>query len=216
MFTFPLSDQDLVLYIEDPKKVYDINYNNNLGKNGVVYLSNLDIKCNLKFSSWEDKSQFIKAYMTSPSLCYTKNVEKMVIKILLLSNNIKLAGFKADISTKEAEAFIKENPDIIVKYRTFLSSLIVFAFSTFTATKEIDPFEGTEIIDDPSYIGINVVNLLSYEELYFYYLTVNLDTAKNFIHQFNDYMFAGRNLYSYFYTDNNRLEQFISYVYNFK
>lgn len=209
MFNFPLSDEDLVKYVDNVSGEYDIQYKSGLFEMGIPYLSNLEIKCNLLFENSKDKLEFIKCYMTSDNLCRIINIESMVIKIILRSINIELDNFNPDISDEDIAKFISENSDLIDKYKIFLNSLVLYAYSTFKKNCDKPTFDGIECVDDINYIGVNIVNLFKYEELYFYYLNPNITTVKNFKRQFNDYMFNGLNLYHYFFNDNNRLEQFM-------
>lgn|SRR5574344_957320 len=202
MFSLPLSDEDLISYINDTSKFYDIKYSAELKENAIVYLSNLNIKCNLNFDSTLDKQQFIQEYMKSMSLCSINNIELDVIYIILRSVFINLEGFNVDIDQKFADSFIEQNQELIKHYQNFLDSLIFYALACIVKDKTMkfneSIFKNSKEIDDKNYIGLNIVKLLSHDEIYFYYIKRRINSLFYFKEQFTSYMFNGMNLFYYF------------------
>lgn len=212
MMKLPLTDEELLEFVENQDKVFDIEITNDEfdNKTSLIYISNLNIKCNCLFNDSNKKLDFIKEYLLSNRIVSIENVEKMLLKIILISIGYKLKDFEADITEEECEKFIKDNEELISKLQTFLDSLVIYGISTYVQEdKKKDFMKDIETIDDAEYIGLNVVNLLKYQELSFYYVFRNIGEQYNFVKQFNDYIFDGKNLFYYFNNDNNMLIKMI-------
>lgn len=208
----PLTDEELLEFVENQDKVFDIDIVNDEfdNKTSLIYISNLNIKCNCLFNDSNKKLDFIKEYLLSSRIVSIENIEKMVIKVILYSIGYKLKDFEADITEEECEKFIKDNEELVSKLQTFLDSLVIYGISTYVQEdKKKDFMKDIETIDDVEYIGLNVVNLLKYKELSFYYVFKDIGEQYNFVKQFNDYIFDGKNLFYYFNNDNNMLIKMI-------
>ena len=208
----PLTDEELLEFVENQDKVFDIDIVNDEfdNKTSLIYISNLNIKCNCLFNDSNKKLDFIKEYLLSSRIVSIENIEKMVIKVILYSIGYKLKDFEADITDEECEKFIKDNEELVSKLQIFLDSLVIYGISTYVQEdKKKDFMKDIETIDDVEYIGLNVVNLLKYKELSFYYVFKDIGEQYNFVKQFNDYIFDGKNLFYYFNNDNNMLIKMI-------
>lgn len=208
----PLTDEELLEFVENQDKVFDIDIVNDEfdNKTSLIYISNLNIKCNCLFNDSNKKLDFIKEYLLSSRIVSIENIEKMVIKVILYSIGYKLKDFEADITEEECKKFIKDNEELVSKLQTFLDSLVIYGISTYVQEdKKKDFMKDIETIDDVEYIGLNVVNLLKYKELSFYYVFKDIGEQYNFVKQFNDYIFDGKNLFYYFNNDNNMLIKMI-------
>jgi hypothetical protein len=60
-------------------------------------------------------------------------------------------------------------------------------------------------VDEIDPVGINFVNLLKHEDFYFYYQKADQSKMKFYQGLFNEYIFKGKNLYSYWTHENNPL-----------
>lgn len=212
MMKLPLTDEELLEFVENQDKVFDIDIVNDEFDNrtSLIYISNLNIKCNCLFNDSNKKLDFIKEYLLSSRIVSIENIEKMVIKVILYSIGYKLKDFEADITEEECEKFIKDNEELVSKLQTFLDSLVIYGISTYVQEdKKKDFMKDIETIDDAEYIGLNIVNLLKYKELSFYYVFRDIGEQYNFVKQFNDYIFDGKNLFYYFNNDNNMLIKMI-------
>lgn len=208
----PLTDEELLEFVENQDKVFNIDIVNDEfdNKTSLIYISNLNIKCNCLFNDSNKKLDFIKEYLLSSRIVSIENIEKMVIKVILYSIGYKLKDFEADITEEECEKFIKDNEELVSKLQTFLDSLVIYGISTYVQEdKKKDFMKDIETIDDAEYIGLNVVNLLKYQELSFYYVFRDIGEQYNFVKQFNDYIFDGKNLFYHFNNDNNMLIKMI-------
>jgi hypothetical protein len=54
-------------------------------------------------------------------------------------------------------------------------------------------------------IGINFISLLKHKELYSFYQNVEQNRLKFYSHYFNEYVFKGKNLFSFWANENNPL-----------
>lgn len=209
----PLTDEELIKFVENQDNTFDIDIVNDEfdNKTSLIYISNLNIKCNCIFKDTKTKLDFIKEYLLSNKIVSIENIEKMIVKIILFSIGYQLQDFQADISEDECSEFILDNKDLMDKIITFLDSLVSYSISSYIKDedKKKDFFKEYEIIDDKDYIGLNIVNILKYRDLYFYYVFKEVDKQYNFVKQFNDYMFDGKNLFYYFNTENNMLIKMI-------
>lgn len=208
----PLTDEELLGFVENQDKVFDIEITNDEfdNKTSLIYISNLNIKCNCIFNDSDKKLNFIKEYLLTNKIVTIENVEKMVVKIILYSIGYKLKEFEADISDEECEKFINENKELINKLNIFLDSLLLYAITTYVQEDKKEEFlKNIQVIDDIEYIGLNIVNLFKYQELSFYYVFKELGEQYNFIKQFNDYIYDGKNLFYYFNNENNMLIKMI-------
>jgi len=110
-------------------------------------------------------------------------------------------------NNEEVQTFIKNNQELINKWEHFLESSVVYAlYITEDVEKDNDIKSQTPIIDDSNYIGLNVVNLFNVPYFLEHFF---LKEAKNppsfFLRQFEEYMFKGKNLYEFFFTEKNQL-----------
>ena len=75
----PLDDNQLLDFIDNQDKVYEIDFSKNTLDNqtALTYLSNLEMKCNVDFSnlSLEQKFDLIKTYMMFDSMVSIENLE---------------------------------------------------------------------------------------------------------------------------------------------
>ena len=60
--------------------------------------------------------------------------------------------------------------------------------------------------DDSSELeGVNFISLLKHQNFYSFYNNTDKNSLKFYTHYFNDYMFKGKNMYSYWANENNPL-----------
>jgi hypothetical protein len=101
--------------------------------------------------------------------------------------------------------FIKSNKEILDKWISKLESLSLYnkhiignkAFEEFVSSFEKD--YSSELI------GVNFVSLLKHEHFYTFYNNIDKHSLKFYTHYFDDYMFKGKNIYSYWANENNPL-----------
>lgn len=216
----PLIDDDLLNFIDNQDKVFEIDFSKNQldYPTSFVYLSNLGMRCNIDFSSIEKEQKFeiIKYYMESEVIVHIENLEKLVLQIYLQYKGIQIEEFKSDIlSSEEIEEFITKNEDLLDKYDQVLSSIFLYMLLSFkTEEEKLELKKSCEINKDQNFIGLNFVNLLKYSEFYIIFLMSSSKYSIYFEPYFEKYMFEGYNLFNFLNTENNILMKTFSVILN--
>lgn len=208
----PIPIELLKEYFSDDSIIFNINYAESIlkGEKLITYLSNLDVPC--KLTGWDkvsssDKLSFIKDYMNSKLIVKNYELELCVLKILYEASQLEffVEYQNEDILTKEEIlSFCKneDNKDTIDKWLTMLASCSLYALTTVPDIAEMVKKE-YEIIDDYDYCGVNFVQLFRHE------VTQELLTSDREVYyfdkQFNETMFKGANMYSYWNNDANSM-----------
>jgi hypothetical protein len=208
----PIPIDQIKEYFKDKETFFMVDYEKSKIKNKVllIYLANLDIPCDIKISenvTKEEKFQLLKDYFESKSVSNIPLLNIASSEVLLKSKQIpKETFFKSNLlSEEEYDEFINSNKDLVFKWIHFVDSTMLFLIKTFEDLNEqIKVEENFDVIDDPHYVGLNVVNLLNipgFLELYF----SNKDplVLNYFKQQFETSMFKGKSLYQYYMVDNN-------------
>ncbi len=197
----PIPIDELKKYFVDPDTKFLINYKDSKLKNSklLTYLSNLDIPADIDLNGSENQEFFdlLKAYFESPFLLNVDLLEESVIEVLLTRKNI--------VVKEEYSKFIDENTEIIDKWINVLESLLLYNISIINEPKIKETLSSYEIVPGQDLIGINFVNLIKHEHFYLFYDSVNNSNLKYYQGYFDDYMFKGKNLYSYWAHENNPL-----------
>jgi hypothetical protein len=198
--TAPISLENLKKYYADKSTSYLIDYENSTLKEQklLVYLSNLDLNCDVLINEFDDSFfSLLKAYFTSTSLVKVNFLESCAIDVLMINKGL----VKSDIYTQ----FIADNQDIINEWSDRLDSCAVF--NTYAIDDEATKNEALSypIDDTDSVVGINWVSLLKNAKLNVFYSKVDQTKLKFYSKYFNDYMFKGQNLYSFWANENNMM-----------
>lgn len=217
----PLDDNQLLEFIDNQDKVYEIDFSKNTLDNqtALTYLSNLEMKCNIDFSglSLEQKFDLIKIYMTFDSMVSIENLEKIVLQIFNQYKGISLEDCNLNILSKEEiSTFIDKNQELLQKYDEVFSSIFFFNLLSYYNEEERELMKkGCEkVIQNPRYIGINFVNLLKYPEFYAQFLLDKPKYTYYFQEYFEDYMFKGYNLFKFLETENNIILRVFGSLFN--
>lgn len=207
----PLSVEEIKEFFSNKELVYFINYKESELK-GVVfltYLSNLDLPAEIDFegSTFEEKAELLKVYMTTRNILNSEVLRLNLAKLLLEHREIDCSDMfsRPIFNEKESKDFISSNKEALDRWERFLESSIVFSLC---CAKELDEeFKVKEkfpVINDSQYTGANVVNLYSIPSFMEVFLSKgNRHELTYFGPQFEEYMFRGKNLYSYFFCDEN-------------
>lgn len=195
----PISIDNLKKYFVDTNTFFIIDYKNSSlqGNKLLTYLSNLDIPADIDFTDCTDDEFFTIAqdYFNSQIICQSPFLEKMAIAVLKEKTGISNTVFFKD--------FIESNNDILDQWLSKIYSLPLFNMYT------IDDPEFQKFVTDHetdttnSLIGVNFVSLLKHQEFYELYQTIDSSRVKFYKTYFEEYMFKGNNLYSYWANENN-------------
>jgi hypothetical protein len=194
----PISIEDLKKYFVDKSTFYVIDYKNSTlrGTKLLTYLSNLDIPCDIDYSecSQHDIDALLVDYLNTQMIVNISSLEKSITLLL------------CDYKDGRISEFAENNKDIIEKWISKLDSLTLYNMSI-VSCEQFKEFTNAFLKDDSdSLIGINFISLLKNLEFYAYYDTpIDKNNLKYYNHYFNDYMFKGKNLFSYWANENNPL-----------
>lgn len=194
----PISIEDLKKFFTDKSTFYIIKYNESTlqGAKLFTYLSNLDIPCDIDFSGCDDTVcyEVLKEYFNTSTLLNVPILEKLAIFLLLQEK---------EIVPKKDIQFLEDNKEIIQKWISKLDSLSVYNMSI-VQSDEFKNFVNQFPVDDTDSLeGINFISLLKNHDLYAIYGKVDRSGLKYYSKYFNDYMFKGKNMYSFWATENN-------------
>jgi hypothetical protein len=192
----PLELDQLKEYFVNKDVFFIIDYEKSdlKGDTLLTYLSNLEIPCDVKVESRDDCMALLKEYLVFKQVLNIPFLEHKTIDILF-----QVKGFYEQSDSD----FIKQNSEIIEKWIERLDSLTIFNMwivndDSFKVFAEEFPVDETKDIT-----GINFVSLLKHENFYSFYESIEEKNLKFFSAYFEDYMFKGNNLYSYWANANN-------------
>lgn len=193
--TAPIAIEYLKEYFADKETTYVIDYAESelKGEKLLVYLGNLDLPADIKFETSEDLEEMVLAYASSTFIVNIRSLEFAMLN-LLLKNEI-------DFPLTDELQVLLDHWSIRIK------SLLLYNLHTINL-EEFNTFVDAAPKDDTdSLVGVNFVSLLKYEELGQIIVDDdnNLDECINYTKYFNDYMFKGKNLFSYWANPNNIL-----------
>ena len=195
----PISIDNLKKYFTDKNTSFIIDYNKSSlkGNKFLTYISNLDIPCDVILDDSLECQELIKDYMHFSLLCTIPSLEKKVIKILLEYRDINNSSRNTN--------FIKENLEIIERWASVLDSLTLYNMYIIKS-EEFKTFVKTFPEDDTSDItGINFLSLLHHEDFYMFYNKIDQSKLKFYSTYFDNYIFKGKNLFSFWANENNPL-----------
>ena len=194
----PISIENLKKYFTDKSTFYVIKYSDSSLKGAKLftYLSNLDIPCDIDFSGCSDAEcyEVLKEYLNSTTIINVPILEKLTVFLLL--------QYKEIVPQKDVQ-FLQDNKDIIEKWVSKIDSLSIYNMSI-VKCEEFEEFAKqfpTDDTDDRT--GINFISLLKQPDLYAMYGKVDRSGLKYYTKYFNEYMFKGKNMYSFWANPNN-------------
>lgn len=175
-----------------------IDYENSQlqGSKLLIYLSNLDVPCDIDIDIFSDEYLTLLAeYMKTPFILNIDTLEKGAIDVLL--------KIKGQSDATSYDSFIVKNKEIIENWVDILDSLPLYNLYTINVD-EFKQFVSSRPKKDSDITkGINFVSLLKHEEFFDFYQTWNAEKSFFYEQFFNDYMFKGKNLYNFWANENN-------------
>lgn len=192
--TAPIAIEDLKKHFEDKETSYLIDYEKSelKGEKLLTYLSNLDLPCDLKNIT----PDLLKDYFHSTSLVNCRELEEMAIDVLLQYKVVDNFG-------PEIQKFISENFEIVKKWTQKLDSLSLYNMYMVNEPKFKEYVESFPHDDTDELEGINFISIVKNTRFFEFYGKVKEDNLKYYTKYFNEYMFRGKNMYSYWANSNN-------------
>jgi hypothetical protein len=195
----PISIEELKKYFTDKNNFYLIDYSKSKlkGKKLLTYLSNLEIPSDINFigTTEEEFSEIFKEYLNLEMICNVPSLEKIMIDIL--------KEFKGLSNQNIFNGLIQDNTDILKEWVSKLDSLTLYNMYSI-GDEEFKKFVESHTLDETNCLkGVNFVSLLKHKEFYSLYEKIEQRDLKFYKKYFEDYMFKGKNLYSYWANENN-------------
>jgi len=181
----PIAIEDLKKYFEDKSTMFMIDYAESelQGEKLLVYLSNLDIPCDVK----NYDKDLIESYLKATMIVNIPSLEQEVITLLLSMKLDEEVPFEEDLKLWEKK----------------IDSLSLYNMHTINIPEVKEWVSQFPEDNTNNLTGINFVSLLKHEELYTLFEFVKQENLTFYSKYFNDYMFKGQNLYSYWANENN-------------
>lgn len=197
----PIAIEDLKKYFADKNTFFNIDYKNSKLKTDklLVYLSNIDLPVDINFSDCTEEEIYdmLKTYLNSVYIVNIKSLEILTIKIL--------HEYRKIIDSNIYTNFIEDNKEILNIWLSRLDSLTLYNMYTIKC-EEFRTFINQFAKDDTEDLtGINFVSLLKHVELYALFDKINTEKLIVYTKYFDEYIFKGKNLYSYWANENNPL-----------
>lgn len=193
----PISIDHLKQYFQDKTTFYSVDYKESKlkGQKFLTYFSNLEIPADVDLSTCtlEEKTELLKEYLHCEMLCNLKTLEVLTLNVLL-----EHAGVNGKSQYSE---FIEANTEILDQWLERIQSLPLYNMYILGQPELTKFVESHETCDTNTLVGVNFVNLIKHEELSQLYF----GKPTYFKAYFNEYMFKGKNLFSYWANDNNKL-----------
>lgn len=207
----PLKIEAIKEYFENKGLFFIVNYSESQIKGNMflTYLSNLDLAYELDLStaSKEEKFELIRIYMETRNLNASDVLKLAVAELLLTYKNVDTTQFFAQsIFTAEEKAeFIQTYKSLIEKWDQFLSSTYIYMIKAIPSLNEELKVETQfKEIADPNFIGLNVAQMFGIPAFIDLYLSIPPhQELVYFKHQFEDYIFNGKNFFHHFCCPEN-------------
>jgi hypothetical protein len=217
----PLTVDEIKEFFTNKEILYLVNYNESELK-GVVfltYLSNLDLPAEINFtgSGFEAKEELIRIYMETRNIISCETLRLNVAKILLEYRGVDTTDVFLNpcFNNDEVNKFITNNSALLDKWEQFIESTTLYAQTTVPELEESCKLkENSTIVEDQMFIGANVVNMFSIESFYEIFLSVPYrKDIVYFKYQFEEYMFRGKNFFSFFNCEENLIyKTFLTHI----
>lgn len=199
LVTIPIPPAILRRKFTEPDLLFVIDYDNSKfkGKMMITYLSNLNINCKLQLNNHENTLELLSQYLRITTLVSIGDMEGLAMNMVLA-----YCGKPHRLPFDPAE-FIAANDDILTVWKRRLFQLPLFAMHVLK--KFEDYLEQFPEDDDDGMYGINYVHLIKHEDFAVLMEGYTDDMLTKNTTLFNEYLFAGKNLFHYFSVQSNPL-----------
>lgn len=192
----PIGIEDLKVYFQDKNTKYIIDYaaSDLKGEKLLIYLGNLDLPCDILYDNNDSLFEMVEAYLKFNHIVNIESLEIRVIDMLLQRKNLK---------RQFTPSIVEHLGDLLDQWISKLESLMLYNMHMLNDESLKESVKAYKHDDTDSMIGINFVSLLKHEEFYTFFESVDESNLTYYSRYFNDYMFKGKNLYSYWANTNN-------------
>lgn len=200
--TAPIPMETLKEILKDEEAVVIIDVDGSKIKENIilVYITNLGLNVRLHFETFESYFACIKAYMKSPMLHRIPQLEIGVIDVLL-----QYKGFSTETGMDYSLLIEDEEfQDVLKRWVCIIESLSLYALRWYNVSAEVtDYFEKFPKDESKNLIGINFVNLVSYDQFPLLIDGSEPEDLVYFHYFFDEPVFQGSNLSSYWGSREN-------------
>lgn len=220
----PLAIDLIKEFFEKKDLFFVVNYGKSQVKGSMflTYISNLDLPCEISLTeaTKQEKFDLVKIYMETRNMNNSDVLKLTVADVILTYKGVDTKDMFTNpvFSSEEKSEFISQHTDLIKKWDQFLYSTLIFLVKSFPDLNEVLKVE-TQVteIDDPNFIGLNVVNLFGIPNFCdFFFATQAQEELCYFKPQFEEYMFKGKNFFHYFNCEENTFILLMSAMLNGK
>ena len=201
----PLEIGDLQLYFQDKdtKFLIDSEGSTLKGEELLVYLSNLELPCDLKIADDSIMAELGKIYLNFEKIINIPILEKFIIDALFGHRQI-LFGNSKYMKLENLLSFVEENKEELEVWCSKLDSLTLYNIYTAQSENMKEFVKSHEEDDTDNIKGINFVSILKNEEFFYYYNSLEPSRKlKYYSKYFNEYMFAGKSLFEFWAVKEN-------------
>lgn len=180
----------------DPNVVFVVDYANSKLKGRVflTYLTNLELEYRIKIERVEDANELLEAYLNASMMISSVEMEELALNMLLAYNGAPhRLGY-------DPTPFIEKNGEILERWSSLLASMEVYTLT------RIEPIKGdvsVPTVEGCDMTGCNFANLLKYPEYVAIVVQERPDRVKYYRHMFEEYVYAGNNLFHYWNVEEN-------------
>ena len=216
----PLDINQIKEFFQNKELFFLIDYTKSKIKGNMflTYISNMDLPSDILLADLPktEKFELTKIYLETRNINTASALKYATTQILLENRGVDTAEIfeRPLFSKEECQEFISNNKELIEKWDTFIQSTMVYFLTSVEAIEEQHNFKSDfKLIDDPQYIGCNVVNLFSVPSfLELFFSKPPTKELHYFKQQFEEYMFKGKNFYHYFMVPQNSLYQAFNFL----
>jgi hypothetical protein len=183
----PIPIDVLKQYFEDKSTSFMIDYEKSelKGSKLITYLSNLDIPCDVK--NYDE--ELIGEYLNSTMIVNIPALEMEVLSLIMMHKMNEEVPFKEEVESWEKK----------------IDSLTLYNMYTLN-DEDIKEWVKQHPTDDTKDLkGVNFISLLKNEETYCLFELIKQENLTYYSNYFEEYMFKGKNLFSYWANENNPL-----------
>jgi hypothetical protein len=192
----PIKLEDLKKYFEDKSTVFIIDYTSSSIKAEklLIYISNLDIPCDIKLNSPEELEELVACYLTSNFIVNIPSLEEITISLLKQHKGLM------EVENQQLLTSLKSQLDTWTSKLESLALYNMYIIDDSTLKQWVTTEHETD--DTTSLDGVNFISLLKNQDFFDFYQRM-ITVPKYYSGYFNEYIFKGKNLYNYWATEHN-------------